>query len=373
MPEEKKESAENLVKSFPVYTMKDDLDNSLGIPKKVVEKDITFSKAVSPFESSAKLSSDKKIVPDNLPITDSPSLTFREPKESLSKAEVFSLAPESSFSKPEDSSVSVRRETGSISSRTPFVREKTIQKVRDEKLLVGKKRKIWTALIIFLVLIIAGEGYYFWVTINKEEFSSMEAPETQLPAEIPIKQLFSLSSANYLRIDVENTTTDSVREIINQTAEEIILQNVEAPVEFIVTDANNNPLSFTEFSQRLAINLPAEVVANLGEKFSLFLFNERGKVKVGLTIDTVDGDKLKDIMLEKEADIPLSLAPLFLVSDYSIPAKSFDSSLYKDVIIRYFNIISPEELSIDYALYQNKLIIGTTKSTARAIIDTLVE
>ena len=79
---------------------------------------------------------------------------------------------------------------------------------------------------------------------------------------------------------------------------------------------------------------------------------------------------MKNLLLAEEVNLPDQLSPLFFTTGYQ-KNKPFNTNTYKTLEIRFSNIISPEKLSIDYAILENKLLIGTTKATIRALIDKL--
>lgn len=77
--------------------------------------------------------------------------------------------------------------------------------------------------------------------------------------------------------------------------------------------------------------------------------------------------KLKESLLPAEKTLIKSLNPLFLFQEITFDNNPFSSSSYGESSIRYKNL-SPE-LSIDYSITNDKLAIGTSKMTLRAIID----
>jgi hypothetical protein len=110
---------------------------------------------------------------------------------------------------------------------------------------------------------------------------------------------------------------------------------------------------------------------NLSDKFSLFLYNDSNNVRLGLAVDSKDTTEinLKKTLTQGEAALAKNIEPLFLPSEYTIANKAYNTSYYNGAEIRYLNIISPEDLSVDYTIFQDKWIIGTTKMTLRSIID----
>lgn len=232
-------------------------------------------------------------------------------------------------------------------------------------------KMIVSAVILFVMLLSASSGYYFWMTRFNSQ-PPQETAQTLPPPPEPAPSL-STSNPNYLSVDMDNADSTSIKESINKYVKEVSGQKPESPVEFIVRDLANNPVTFSKFAVKIGITFPAEITASLGSNFSLFIFNDNDNVRLGLAIDSTDStnEKLKDALSKEEANLPKDLEPLFLTTTYTLENREFNTSYYGGAEIRYRNIISPEELSIDYTIFRNKLVVGTTKMTLRSIIDSL--
>jgi hypothetical protein len=235
--------------------------------------------------------------------------------------------------------------------------------------------KIMTvSIIIFAVLSAAFGGYYFWTTRQQE--ASPQVP-VNIPVDVPIAPsqpvVTSLSTdkPNYLNIDIAATDQAKIKETIANYAQKVLDLKATTPVEFIITDSQNNPIGFSAFANASGVALSNDIMTNLDDKFSLFIYSDAEKPHVGLSIISKDiaGTKLKSALTKSEKTIQNSLTPIFLTSDYTIKNAPFATSFYNGAEIRYSNITSPEELSTDYTIFQDKLLIGTTKMTLRSIID----
>ena len=255
------------------------------------------------------------------------------------------------------------------------------KKVKTQKKPKGKK----TAIIIILTLIlviIGGGGYYFWKTRWQKQANKKESPKVvtknqnnpvQENQNEPVQENkssfdFNIDKSNYLIL----SNQDELKKIIQEDADKIAQSTIITPVEFIVTDAQNNPLSFQSFAQKLGLTLPQNILDQLGKEFSFYIYNDNGQVRSGLVVTAQNSEQLKKLLLAEEEKLPLDLQALFLTTQYTVKeGYVFHSSQYKDVDIRYDNVISPEVLSVDYAITQDKLVIGTTKKTIRVILDLL--
>jgi hypothetical protein len=260
----------------------------------------------------------------------------------------------------------------------PAVKTEKDQRMRHINL--GK-----TIIIVLAFLIIAasvGGGYYFWVTRQKNEIviapSTIESepiiesePELKPePIMIPPTVIkFSTSEPNIFEISTATAASGSIKENLQELAAKVALSGISLPVEFNVVDVNKKPIAFKDFAKLSGITFSQALLANLSGNFSLFIYNDGGATRTGLVIDSKYPTKLKYLMMAEEKTLAKSVDPIFLATNYTLADKTFASSDYKGTIIRYINIISPEDLSVDYAMSKNKLIIGTTKMTLRSIID----
>ena len=237
--------------------------------------------------------------------------------------------------------------------------------------------KVMVAIIVILVLLASVFGAYrFWM----KRQSALENPNpSQTPVNtpsvpaIPNPSTTSLSAdkPNYLSIDMETADKDKIKETISDFAKKIPDLQISTPVEFLVTDDQNNPISFGKFASAYGLALNPDIMNNLGDKFSLFLYNDTGKVRLGLAVDSKDIAEinLKKALTQGEPDMAKNVEPLFLSTEYTLENKAFATSYYNGAEIRYENITFPEDLSVDYTIFRDKLIIGTTRLTLRSIID----
>jgi hypothetical protein len=156
-------------------------------------------------------------------------------------------------------------------------------------------------------------------------------------------------------------------------ADKIETEGVSQPVEFILTDPENNNLTFQQFVSASGIFLPDAVMQALGSEFSLYIYNDGGKTRTGLAVPVASADVLQKALVENEASLIKGLEPLFMSDQYSIENKAFHESTYNNATIRYVNITSPEDLSVDYTVYKGQWLVGTTEMTLRSIIDKMAQ
>lgn len=235
---------------------------------------------------------------------------------------------------------------------------------------------IMIAVTIFVILISGAGGYYFWITKQETAIAPAETIESKAP---PVEeksnepeevQVPKVNNPSYFVLDAKTPDKTRLKSFSDKYFAEVVALKTSAPKEFITVDSNNNPVNFKDFMDSAGITFSPTLLLNLKDTFSLFLYNDSGSPKIGLAIDSKNDIELKSLMLKEESALAKELSPMFLLSDYTT-GKSFAASNYGGAEIRYQNIISPEKLSIDYTIYKNRLMIGTTKLTLRAMIDLL--
>lgn len=239
-------------------------------------------------------------------------------------------------------------------------------------------------IIIVLVILIGGAGAYYFIA-TKQKTSNITVTEpiveptpepTPKPEPEPIVKpvptpQFSTDKPNYLALNTSSATTAAatIKDTLNKYSQDVTTAAVTTPIEFIVVDSKNNPLTFTNFASLAGIALPAGILSDLDKNFSLFMFNDNANTRIGLAIDTKNASALKSLLAKEEPNLAKDLAPILLSSNYTLANTAFGKSSYAGMDIKYQNIVSPEDLSIDYTVNTKQWLIGTTKMTLRSIID----
>lgn len=225
-----------------------------------------------------------------------------------------------------------------------------------------------------LLLVIGGVGTWYFLK-SKSEVPEVITTPTQVenvpPVVVaPIEPPYALDKPNYLSVDTETVTATSLRELLRQSGERMQSAKVTKPVEFLLTDKNNNPIAFTRFAYLMKLELKPEVLPLLGESFSLYLYNDAGQNMIGLGLtlaENVTGESL--LALQKEGTVPFAFRT-FLYEGLTVQKEVlFRSGLYQTQTVRYVNIDASKNISFDYALRGKSWFIGTSKETLRAILD----
>lgn len=248
---------------------------------------------------------------------------------------------------------------------------------------VGKK----TALALGIVMLLAAAGggsYYFWQTRIQHvpvsvpaslqdilpQRGEVDVPEEPAAAQYP----FSVKESNPFVVDVETETISTLRQKLLDDAKKMQEADMRVPVRFTVTDKNNTPIAFFIFASVFNLGLSGDLLNSLGNDFSLYLYLDNGAPRLGLVVTYKDAESARALLKSSERTLPISLKNLFLEEE--LPAVSdatFGNGLYESVPTRFFNFDTPEPLSIDYAFMRDYLIIGTSRDTARALIDEVLK
>jgi len=255
--------------------------------------------------------------------------------------------------------------------------EETVAPKQNEIPLPPKKsgKKFIVFLIILLVLILAGSGfYYYWFFLKKN--SSPQASDTSATQNKTTSAVSSDSQNKNLRQLIVDTS-QSPTEIKSATAKfaadfmSAAAENDLAEVKIL--DKNNQPVAKKDFLSGFGLTIPEAVTGKLSEDFSLFVKKEQGAAKLGLVFKTVTSANLALEMTKWEPTMTADLNSLYLVPASSSGTIVFNPTKYKNADIRYFNFSSPADTSLDYSVISSFLIIGTSKDSARSILDYMSE
>ncbi|HEX8974804.1 MAG TPA: hypothetical protein VF817_04945 [Patescibacteria group bacterium] len=268
--------------------------------------------------------------------------------------------------------------------------EASIEKKEDafSKNNSGLGSKILISAISLFVLVILGLGAYYFIASNKSkqqqlvsvpEETTIEQPSQpateEQPQQIDVptmpQEKYSQTKQNYLTIDPSKTSLADIKKTLTDLASDTDNLKPSSVYEFSVVDANNAPVAFPIFATAAKINLSQNLLSSLGENFSVYFYNDNGNVRTGLTIDFKDKNATTSELSKQEKGFPAALSNLMLTAAPENLTGLFNSSSYKGYSIRYLNLNSAKSLSVDYALTDKQLIIGTSKDTLRAILDKL--
>lgn len=258
--------------------------------------------------------------------------------------------------------------------RTPALKNETATiSIKEDP----KKGTAITIIIALFIILIAGAGtYYFMITrktdtpeLSDELIETSEVIKDE-DLESGIKEDFSENMPNYLVIDAATLNQSSFKEILQKKSGTITASSAAAPIEFILVDKENAPISFANFARMAGIGLSESIIGSLDKDFSLFIINDASNPGIALAIKTLATSNLKNNLLNEEQLLSSQLGPI-LLPEFEPSTVPFGNHDYKGQSVRYQNLISPKELSIDYAITETMLVFATTKLTIESVLDKL--
>ncbi len=382
-----------------VHTMKDDLDGKAATPQSMQTSMLPVSEGASPFTFSAAPAM-KNMEPVNengltSPITITNTDTSQakpDPKESspfltsdvnqsASRPEATTLSLDTLQPKPNPLKERARgasfvNENATLGAETPVYAAP-----------VKKNTHIFMAGIILLVLaVVAGGAFAYFTFFAKKpvDVAPIEVtPDMSLGENLSDAMVvkdttqttpFSLSSPNYLSIDVETITAEQFRMDLREKEALFESNNIiNTAVEFFITDKSNNPIAFTRFATLMGITFPQEVLDEIEESFSVYLYSDNRIPRVGLSLSVKNKDALQSVVKKDESAIPFALQSLYLdPSVTKITTGTFREGIYKTYDTRYFNI-DDSGLSNDYTFTGKHWVIGTSQKAFQKILDIFEE
>jgi len=247
----------------------------------------------------------------------------------------------------------------------------------------GVLYKILLGIIVFFVVIIIGLGGYYFFLSNKAIVQTpaeipletpSAAPIETPPAVAPSVEKYSATMPNYLYFDPSNETLADLNKTIASIADELKNKNPQSMYEFTVVDSNNNPVLLPIFAAATKFNLSSVLLDNLGENFSIFFYNDNGNIRLAFATTVKDKKIITAEMLKQEKPLVSNTAFLFIEPVSENKLVKFGTSDYNGAPVRYFNfVLNDPDLSIDYIITDSSFVIGTSKNTARATLDKLLE
>jgi len=248
------------------------------------------------------------------------------------------------------------------------------------------KRRLLTIMSSFIAIVLLGSAvfvgwrFFFNTEVMPEETVISNPPlEDRATEPLPVSEvvistpLFSLDKPNYLPLNVETTSVSDIRATFSQTAERMREANITSPIEFFITDHNNNPLAFNRFAFLIQLELNPDLLALADENFSIYIYNDGDRSHLGLVVSFKDFQTATALITTTETRLPYALRALFLDQTADVSQKLiFQSTAYKQFTVRFANVANSADASIDYILHDNQWIVGMSKNTLRAIIDTKI-
>lgn len=235
----------------------------------------------------------------------------------------------------------------------------------------GRKSKKGLVYAFIAIIILAGiGGFFYWMGAKPESEPEPTTPEQLQPSEslIQVDETKILSLSNEI----------ALVELIKQEAEKS--QTVETFKRIAILKNEVEFLSLNELLKELNIKIPPYALAELKDNYTLIVYSQDGKRRLGLVIETKNADNLKEQLRFWEQTMVNDLKNFYLTETPGEPATSeFQDNIYppisptgKQANIRYINFPEPG-LTIDYTIVENLFILMTSKKSMYKAIDRIVE
>ena len=264
-----------------------------------------------------------------------------------------------------------------IISETPKVpkpeKEELISKKLSEppKPSEGRKSKKGLVYALIAIIILAGiGGFFYWMGTKPESEPEPTAPEQPQPSE----SLIQVDETKILSLSNEIALVELIKQETGKS------QTVETFKRIAVLKNEIEFLSLNELLKELNIKIPPYALAELKDNYTLIVYSQDGKRRLGLVIETENADNLKEQLRFWEQTMVNDLKNFYLTETPGEPATSeFQDNIYppisptgKQVNIRYINFPEPG-LTIDYTIVENLFILMTSKKSMYKAIDRIVE
>ncbi|NTW15485.1 MAG: hypothetical protein HGA38_03885 [Candidatus Moranbacteria bacterium] len=189
---------------------------------------------------------------------------------------------------------------------------------------------------------------------------------------------YSASKPNYLNIDTESSSREAILSVLDKAATGVSSMSPLVPVEFLVRDTDNNPIAFSRFAYLLGLKVPETVLSDLDESFSVYMIPEAGGVRRALALSVKDKEAMRNILLseapETESAMPSAFAPVLYTADTNVPSQAaFRDGSFGASKTRFAIISSDSDLSFDYMLLGDRLVVGTSKDSFRAVLGRAIQ
>lgn len=236
---------------------------------------------------------------------------------------------------------------------------------------------IATIFTVIIILALAGGGYYFFILKNSTTPEPLK-PEIEIPiiTEIIEPEIIP-SNPKYLNLDFqESASSEEAIEEIRTYISDFKESQDSTLSEYVVSDLNNNPMTFEDFASRLGLDFPDSLLSLIGDDLRFFFYNDNANPGIGIVLESNDDSLLRIEFAKAEPKLLSYLTPLLsIIEAPAIPSDPiiFQETTYDGIANRYYNITSPTELSIDYIISGNNLFIGTTQMTIGTIYDLIQE
>ncbi|MEI6650610.1 MAG: hypothetical protein WCL23_04240 [Candidatus Moraniibacteriota bacterium] len=346
-----------------VHTMQDDLDELSGLKPSAaaqIENEPTLPRGGN--EQSPFLS-DSKPFP---PIVSEGRIEISDRKSERPESDILSMQVEAAPKRPVAEPVLIINESASAE---PTSRERS-----------------WVLPIAGLGLLAlvggaAGYLYLFGGLANQNPPVTepvLPQPEVVQPEVQPTnpESAYVQGMPNYATIDIESpekATPAAIKSQLAETDAAVLAAKPSFPVEFVIRDTSNNPIAFSRFAYLLGLKLPANTVAAFDEGFSIYFVTDGNTVRRILSVKVKAGRDMMKLLLPNEKSLVPWFGPMIYGTEVTTPAGvAFKNGTYGTLSTRFVNIEVTGATSLDYTVFNDKLVVGSSKDSFRSVLGSLV-
>ncbi|MFC1622813.1 hypothetical protein ACFL16_00265 [Patescibacteria group bacterium] len=258
-------------------------------------------------------------------------------------------------------------------------KEKMAELNKAAEMAAAKKKsivgKVIGVLVTILILVgLGGGGYYYMTQMAPEKEAEVEDVVTDEPEDtVEIVEdaeimEYVLNMPNYLVVDTVNQTKEDLYSSMSRILEELPSLETDA-YEFVLTNSEYAQIDYDKFTDFTGFDLGPQITVNLGNEFSVFMNANDERLGLAIKVATGRKDMLISELSANEDYFLKNTQAIFLGKFTPIQGLEFSDSQYGDVGIRYVNFETMDNMSIDYAIVDEYLVIGTSKDTMRSIVD----
>jgi flagellar basal body-associated protein FliL len=266
-------------------------------------------------------------------------------------------------------------------TRSPFDEKAKTPEKKPEKVPGKSSNKLIIILsFLFILALLGGGAYYWWFFMKPSGTETAPTAAETAPRDTAATTNNKVAESPNLKQWSLNPEADK---IANKLAIERYMKNLagtasqEKAVEIKLVSEDNQLITPQVFSNIFDFSLPASIFEKMTNDYSLFVSYENSEPRLGAAFKLTQSGNLSESLRSEEGDLFPSLKSFYLDKLPADTQVTFSSSKYKNADIRYFNFLSPANISLDYTVLSGSdssyFIFSTSKNSIRAILDYMSE
>lgn len=249
--------------------------------------------------------------------------------------------------------------------------------------IVKKQGKPTFVLLTLVVIVIIGGigGFFYWwnyvrpappIIVVEEEIDEPIIDEPIIVVE-PREPSSIIPVATTETIELiagqENLLIGQLKVLAAQEQENDTFKRVLVK---LIDQAETRYADLSTLMLALGISIPEQIFSIATGDYTLFFYNQSEGNRLGLIIKMGEGETLVQDLKAWETNALNDIKSMILVDEIPVPAtEEFQDNTHNDVYIRYMNFDTPD-LSLDYGLVPENLVLSTSRESMFATIDALL-